>query len=226
MSTLQQSFNRRVAGSKGDEQEVRDSIKAVRNWGAGKTGPEREEFARTAWFLSHRTKSLKSTASFSIHAFPDVTVNDIQRTTGHRTPVSWVSRSPDDRPTESVEGRPVRRSQKPVLAPVKGEAAPTTLVRLTGGWKAVQAMYDCSEEEARLFLEQLVDEAGQDPVDLDLRWVNAPWNGHRVLRADFRSDPIGYLPEETAEAVGEKLAGRRKALLLVRGKTVYATLSQ
>lgn len=86
-------------------------------------------------------------------------------------------------------------------------------------------MYGVSEDEARLFLEQTVEGAGYDPVEVNLRWVTAPWNGHRVLRADLQGDPVGYVPEEQAEAMGERLAGRRTAMLLYRGRCVYATVS-
>ena len=65
---------------------------------------------------------------------------------------------------------------------------------------------------------------GPDPVEIQLEWVNAPWNGHRVLRAGLGDDPLGFVPEETAEQIGELLVGRHPALLLLRGKTVHATL--
>jgi len=37
-------------------------------------------------------------------------------------------------------------------------------------------------------------------------------------------DTLGYVPEEAAETLGERLAGRQRAHLLLRGLTVHATL--
>ncbi|MCK6479123.1 MAG: hypothetical protein L6R43_02915 [Planctomycetes bacterium] len=221
-----QHFNRRVAQSEGDEDAIRQAIRAVKDWAATKNGKERVEAARSAWYLCHRSRSLKSTASMAIHAFPDVLCRDLQDTGGYRRPLEVPPHLESCSSTvELVEGRAVVRTRKPVEAPCRLSEGRTTLVKLVGGWRAISASYGVDETEALLYLARVIDESGPDAATVDFRWTNSPTNGHKVLSAAMGDDPLGFVPEDKAGQPDGRLIGTRKAQLLLRGKTVYACVT-
>ena len=221
-----QHFNRRVAESKGDEDTIRQAIRAVKDWGATKVGKKRTEYARAAWYLAHRSRSTRSTASFCVHAFPDVLTRDIQKTTGYGRPLEVPEQFDACSSTvELVEGRAVVRSRRPLEAPVRLSEARTTLVRLIGGHRAVQEAYGVTEAEALLYLARVIDESGPDAATVDFRWTKAANNGHMVLSAAMGDHPLGIVPEDQAEKLDGRLVGKHPAQLLMRGKTVYASVT-
>jgi hypothetical protein len=227
VEVMRQAFNQRVSKSAGDEDEIRAAIRVVRDWGATKKGKQRQEYARACWYMVHRGRSARSTGSFAIHAFPDILCRDLQDTSGYRRPLMVPPHLESCSATvEIVEGRPVVRSRKPVEAPCEVSEARTTLVRLIGGHRVVQSAYDVPEAEAVLFLDALVRQAGPDPVEVSFRWVDAPWNGHRVIRADWGEDCLGFVHEDQAEKLDGRLLGTRKATLMTRGRVVFAVVAQ
>ena len=226
VETLRQCFNRRVAESEGDEDSIRQAIRSVKEWGATKVGKDRREYGRAAWYLAHRSRSLKSTGSFAIHAFPDALCRDLQDTSGYRRPVEVPEEfEACSGMVETVEGRPVIRSRKPVETRTQRSKDRTTLVRLIGGHRAVQEAYGVDEKEAVLYLARVIAGAGPDAVRVDFRWTDSPTNGHRVLSAAMGDDPLGFVPEDQAAEVNDRLVGARKAHLLLRGKVVFAAVT-
>ena len=225
VETHRQAFNRRIAESQGSEEEIEAAIQAVRSWAAGKEGATRMQFGRTAWFLSHRSPSTRNTGSFAIHAFPDVLVEDVARTTGYRAPV-LVHAGRSAVPIERVEGRPCVRAEGAPSFAVTVEPRESVCLRLVGGWRALADLYGVTEKDALRHLEETVSHAGPDPAEIRLSWVQAPWNGHMVLRADLGEDPLGFVPEEMASSLPAALPGSHRAMLLVRGKTVWATIAR
>lgn len=225
VETWRQSFNRRIAASEGDQQTIESAIADVKEWAAGKAGAVRTQFARAAWYLSHRSASPRSTGSFAIHAFPDSLVADIAQTTGYRAPVVHrFAGAADEAAVETVEGRNcVRATVTPAIA-VEAWTRESTVLRLVGGWKSLVEQFGVTESDALSYLDG-VTRREDDGVDIVLAWTKAPWNGHMVLSAEAGDDLIGYVPEDVAERLGERLVGSHRARLLLRGRTMYATIS-
>ncbi len=162
--SLRQSFNRRIAQSDGDFDEIRAAIDAVRTWSSGKTGDLRREYGRTAWYLTHRSQSPKSSGSFAIHAFPDVIAEEVQRSTSYRAPVLAdttlvTSRSKD---VETVESRICRRAVEAPRIDVDVHAVPVIALRLIGGHRILQELYGVAEKEALAHLAQCLSGTGPD----------------------------------------------------------------
>ena len=226
VETMRQCFNRRVAESEGDEDSIRQAIRSVKEWGATKVGKDRKEFARACWYLAHRSKSLLSTGSFAIHALPDALCRDLLDTSGYRRPVEIPEEfDACSRMVETVEGRPVIRSRKPVQTRTQVSEERTMLVRLIGGHRAIQSAYGVDEKEAVLYLAKVVAESGPDAATVDFRWTDSPTNGHRVLSAAMGDDPLGFVPEDQAGKLDGRLVGAKRAHLLLRGKVVFAAVT-
>ena len=223
--TMRQSFNRAVAGCEGDEEVIRSAIRNARDWASTKTGRKRVEYGRSCWYLTHRSKSQRSTGSFAVHTFPDVVCRDLQETGGYRRPVEVPEHLDACSATvEIVEGRAVVRSRTPVRAPFEISKDRTTLVRLVGAHRAVQDAYGVDEKEALLYVARVVAGAGPDATEVEFRWMDSPTNGHRVLAAALGDDPLGIVPEEEAPKFDGRLLGRKRAHLLLRGKLVFAAV--
>ena len=226
VETLRQAFHKRVASSNGDDEVIAAAIEDVREWAKGKVGRKRVEYARSAWFLCHRNPSPQSSGSFAIHAFPDVLVRDVQKTTGYRSPVHCPEAAECSTQVEVIEGRTCLRSQEPVRIELETRQDRNLTLRLVGGSRVIAAQYGVPEREAEVYLDRVVAAKGPDPVPVSFSWVNAPWNGHRVILATMGDDPLGYVPEERASAVEHRILGQRMARLLVRGKCVVAVVTE
>jgi hypothetical protein len=231
VETYRQGFNRRVASSEGDEDEIRAAIEVVREWAKGKQGDERTECARSAWYLAHRSASPRSTGSFAVHAFPDVVVEDLAETSRYRAPVLHRPSRGDqlvlEMMVERIEGRRcVRSGGRPKVAVREDRpAGKSKLLRLVGGWRSVSERYGVPENEAVEYLARVLSERVGEPTALDLAWVATDWSEKKVLRAQLGDDVIGYCAPEASSALPAGIEGVRRAMLMLRGRTVYATLT-
>jgi hypothetical protein len=229
VETYRQAFNRRIANSEGDEQEIRAAIEVVREWATGKQGEERKEFARSAWYLTHRSASPRSTGSFAVHAFPDVVVQDLGETSRYRAPLLYRPARGDqlllDAMVERIEGRRcVRSTVRPKVVLEKGPAKSTKLLRLVGGWRNVAESYGVPEREAVEYLARVLAENTGEPAEVKLAWVSTDWSEKKVLRAQLGDDVIGYCAPEVSAWLPSDIEGEHRAMLMLRGRTVYATL--
>src|SRR6185295_14821779 len=107
-------------------------------------------------------------------------VTDISATTDYRAPVAHRAVNGTEQSTETVEDRACVRATVQPTVPVETSPRESTVLRLVGGWRSLVEQFGVTESEALTYLDGIARKA-DDGLDVDLSWVDAPWNGHKVL---------------------------------------------